>query len=101
MRDRYASARAMQADRLAEEILSIADKATPESVNKARLQFDARRWLAGKLAPKVYGDRQTVDINHSAPDLDEIVESAKQAAKRLGITLPLHLLGWRDDEKAK
>ncbi len=91
--DRYAQARAMQADRLAGEIISIADGASKDTVNQARLQFDARRWMAGKLAPKTYGDKQTIDVNQAVQDSDEIIARAKQAAERLGITLPLYLLG--------
>ena len=91
--DRYARARAMQADRLAGEIISIADGASKDTVNQARLQFDARRWMAGKLAPKTYGDKQTIDVNRAVQDSDEIIARAKQAAERLGIELPLHLLG--------
>ncbi len=101
LRDRYAQARAMQADRLAGEIISIADGASKDTVNQARLQFDARRWMAGKLAPKTYGDKQTIDVNHAVQDSDEIIARAKQAAERLGITLPLHLLGALKDEKTK
>jgi len=58
---RYARAREAQAHREAEEIRQIADTATPEDVNVARLQIDARKWRAGKLAPKVYGDKLDVD----------------------------------------
>jgi len=47
----------------------------------------------------MFTDKAVVDLNHGVQDLDEIVERAKQAAKRLGITLPLHLLG--RVEKAK
>ena len=32
-------------------------KADSAEVSRARLQFDAMRWHAGKLAPKKYGDR--------------------------------------------
>jgi hypothetical protein len=34
---------------------------TGDMVERARLQIDARKWLAGKLAPRVYGDRQQID----------------------------------------
>lgn len=54
-RDQYARARETQADAIADEILDIADEA--EDAAKARLQVDARKWLAGKLRPKVYGDK--------------------------------------------
>ena len=56
---RYARAREAQGHREADEIRKIADDATPENVAVARLQIDARKWRAAKLAPKVYGDKIT------------------------------------------
>jgi len=58
-RDQYARAREEQADTLAAKIMTVVDGVEPEpgKVSKARLQFDAYRWHAGKLAPKKYGDR--------------------------------------------
>ncbi|MDR6393045.1 terminase small subunit-like protein [Paraburkholderia phenoliruptrix] len=71
--DQYARAREAQADTMADEILHIAD--TPvmgqKTVSKAtgieitegdmiehrRLQVDARKWLAAKMAPKKYSER--------------------------------------------
>lgn len=53
----YMRAREVQAHREADEIRSIADKATPEDYNVARLKIDARKWRASKMAPKVYGDK--------------------------------------------
>ena len=79
--DIYARAREAQADALADDILNIAD--TPQigqkSVSKAtgleiaegdmiehrRLQVDARKWMAGKLAPKKYGEK--IQAEHSGP----------------------------------
>ncbi len=60
--EKYARAREAQAHRETDEIRRIADAATPEDVQVARLKIDARKWRAGKLAPKVYGD--TVDVKH-------------------------------------
>jgi len=60
--ERYARAREAQADKLFKESLEIADKATPENVSVARLQVDVRKWHAGKLAPKKYGDHISHDI---------------------------------------
>jgi hypothetical protein len=80
-RDQYARAREAQADTLADEIIYLAD--TPkvgtvttvkavtidgasveevttkklDMIGHRRLQVDARKWLAAKLAPKKYGDR--------------------------------------------
>ncbi len=75
-RDQYARAREAQADSLADEILDIADEADNDSyiddngnvrtnhevVARSKLRVDARKWIAAKLKPKVYGDK---------PDLDE------------------------------
>ena len=57
--DQYARAREKQADYFAEEIIEIADSAEAESaaVSKAKLQIDARKWAASKIAPKKYGDK--------------------------------------------
>ena len=58
--DMYARAREVQADVLADEILEIAD--SDLDPNRARVMIDARKWLAGKLRPKKYGDR--VELDH-------------------------------------
>lgn len=61
--EKYARARVAQGHREADEIRQIADLATPEDVQVARLRIDARKWRASKLAPKVYGDK----IEHTGP----------------------------------
>ncbi|WP_045365369.1 hypothetical protein [Mycoavidus cysteinexigens] len=76
-RDQYARAREVQADTLADEILDIADDSTRdikideqgnertqhEAVQRSKLRVDARKWLAGQLAPKKYGDRIQQNIS--------------------------------------
>lgn len=52
----YALARQLQADFYADEIIEIADNSTVPH-ERARLQIDARKWLASKLKPKAYGDK--------------------------------------------
>lgn len=51
----YAFARQLQADFYVDEIIEIADNARDH--RRARLQIDARKWLASKLMLKSYGDR--------------------------------------------
>ncbi|HGT4302229.1 TPA: hypothetical protein ACM24I_000056 [Neisseria meningitidis] len=65
--DQYARAREKQADYCAEEIIEIADSAEAESaaVSKAKLQIDARKWAASKIAPKKYGDKTELDVKSS------------------------------------
>lgn len=69
--ERYARARETQGHREADEIRLIADTATTETVQVARLQIDARKWRAAKLAPKVYGDRMDLDVTHRMAELSD------------------------------
>ena len=55
-RDQYVRAREAQADKYFQEIVEIADAATPETVNVARLRVDSRKFTVARLAPKKYGD---------------------------------------------
>ena len=54
---RYARAREVQAHREFDEIKAIAENATNDTVNVSRLHIDTLKWRAGKLAPKVYGEK--------------------------------------------
>lgn len=75
-RERYARAREAQADAIFDEMLDIADDASNdwmerspddkrgpgwdlngEHVQRSKLRIDARKWMASKLRPKVYGDK--------------------------------------------
>lgn len=76
----YARAREAQADKLAEEVLQIADDGRNDTyvddegrthvdhdqIARSRLRVDARKWLASKLAPKRYGDKITQE--HTGPN---------------------------------
>ena len=75
--DNYARAREDQAHKLAEEILQIADDGLNDSyvdengnkrtdqdvIARSRLRVDARKWYAGKVAPKKYGDFQRTELS--------------------------------------
>lgn len=82
-RQKYARAREFQADHYSAEIIDLADtdritqKRTIkpdgseeivilDQTERTRLQIDARKWYASKLAPKKYGDK--VLNEHSGPD---------------------------------
>lgn len=99
-RNQYARARELQADTLAEEILDIADKAvlgerlkkdgkgkvlerqTGDMVERSKLMIDARKWYAGKLQPKKYGER--VALDHGVQDnlADQLKAARERAAGR-------------------
>lgn len=80
--EQYARAREAQADALFDEILEIADdgsndwmerknadgenigwRENGEAMRRSQLRVDARKWMAGKLKPKKYGDK--IDLNVS------------------------------------
>ncbi len=80
--EQYARAREVQADTLADEILEIADDASndwmqrndPENpgwvanhdhIQRSRLRVDSRKWYAGKVAPKKYGDKLDATVSGS------------------------------------
>ena len=65
--DMYVRAREARADALAEKAMKIVDDVEPEAgkIAKARLQFDAYRWHAAKLAPRKYGDHIDHDVRGS------------------------------------
>lgn len=61
--DLYANAKAALQESQTEEMLEIADDATPDTVHLAKLRIDTRKWLASKLKPKKYGDKLDIDAN--------------------------------------
>lgn len=81
----YARAKDMQADMLAEEIISIADDGSNDTVetfdkngnpieienkewtNRSKLRVDARKWVASKLKPRKYGDK--VDLTTDGKEI--------------------------------
>lgn len=69
--DQYARAMELRTELYAEEIVNIAD--TCEDPTKARLQIDARKWVACKLKPKKYGDKITHEGNEDNPIIQKIV----------------------------
>jgi hypothetical protein len=65
-RSLIARAREAQQEREADKTVELADKATPENWQVVKLRIWARQWRAAKLAPKKYGEKQTLE--HSGPD---------------------------------
>ncbi len=62
-RAQYARAREEQANHYADVIVEISD--TEKDAALARVRVDARKWVASKLLPKVYGDRQQLEMSGS------------------------------------
>jgi len=71
--EQYVRAREIQAEVMAEDIIMYADSATEEAsaVAKARLQVDARKWYASKVATRRYGDRVQHDQRITITDMTD------------------------------
>jgi hypothetical protein len=99
-RQNYAWSREIQAERMAEEINDIADdsekdyeidpdtglaKFCKESVLRARLRVDARKWTASKLLPKKYGEKLELSGDSQSPLIVNVIRfSDKQSDKDPG-----------------
>lgn len=86
--EQYAKQKRTQAEALALEIVQIADEAevvaqyqgetvvldlSPTAIARNRLRVDARKWVASKLLPKVYGDKLAIG---GADDLPAVQTNA-------------------------
>ena len=94
----YARARDMQADKMVDDILEIADdgrndtyldadgneRTDQEVIARSKLRVEARKWIASKFAPKKYGDKQAVELTGANGGPVE-VSDADKAARLAGI----------------
>ncbi len=79
-RDEYTRARMFQAHVYADQTLEIAD--TAEDAGLAKLQIDARKWYASKVIPKLYGDRQDIEVNHTVKIAEEHAAALIELSRR-------------------
>lgn len=92
---KYTLARETQADTLADQIVDIADDGSRDytedakgnvlvdhdHITRSRLRVDARKWVAAKLKPKKYGERQDLTVgNPDGTNLACAVTFVKPAA---------------------
>lgn len=80
-RERYMRAREAQADAIFDEMLDIADDGSNdwmertrddgstyetlngEHIQRSKVRIETRKWMAGKLAPKKYGEKQSLELS--------------------------------------
>lgn len=62
----YARARQRQNEAIDDELRALAQQVTPENSRAIETKFRMLTWIAGKRAPKAFGDR--VGIEHSGKD---------------------------------
>ena len=87
LRARYAEACEDRADRLAEELLELADMPIPEGLDgpgksaclqQLRLKVAARKWIACKLKPRQYGDRIDLEVRHTSISITAALADAER-----------------------
>ena len=76
-----------RADRLAEELMELADESMPEGldgpsksawVQQLRLRVDVRKWAASKLKPKTYGERLDLSVSNEPISIIAALEAAQR-----------------------
>jgi len=79
----YIKAREEAAHALADEAKEIADTATPVNAVTAKLQIDARRWLAKVMNPKDFSENTgtTVQVNVGQLMLDDLRKRTVQTVE--------------------
>jgi hypothetical protein len=83
----YREAQQDRADRLAEQIIELADTPMPEDlegkersawVQHLRVQIEARKWTAAKLYPRIYGERLDVSMTETRISITAALAEAEQ-----------------------
>lgn len=90
----YARAREVGYQLMADELLEIADDGRNDTylideetgakgvdhdvIARSRLRVDTRKWLLSKALPKIYGDKQTIDVGGT----DDLLAALKAAGER-------------------
>ena len=87
LRRQYDQAIEDRGDRLAEELIELADQAMPAGldgpaasawVQQLRLKVDVRKWAASKLRPRVYGERIDVAVRGEGISILRALEDANR-----------------------
>ena len=84
--EQYDRARATMIERLADEVMELADAPVakldngatdPGLVRHRQLQVDTRKWFLSKLAPKIYGDRLDVSVSDTRISISGALQAAQ------------------------
>lgn len=97
----YTRAREVQAEYLADEIISISDdgsndtmqtefgeKENKEWTSRSKLRVEARKWVAAKLKPKKFGDKLDVTSDHKPLNTIDLSGLTYEQLKELANSKP-------------
>jgi hypothetical protein len=96
--EQYARAREIGYTLMADEIIDISDESQgdtykdsngvmrtdQEVVGRARLRVDTRKWILSKCLPKIYGDKQQLEVSGSL-GIGELLDEANRREKNAGL----------------
>lgn len=68
-REKYEQAKKLKAEMAIERGIDVVRNATPETVGVAKLTWEAQKWLAGKMDPEAFGEKQQPLVNISVGSL--------------------------------
>lgn len=71
---KYARAREVGYEKMADELLEIADNLEGGD-NRDRLRVETRKWLLSKVLPKVYGEKSTVEMSVVKRDASQLTDA--------------------------
>lgn len=91
---RYAHARSLGLEVIADEIMEISDDgrndwiereeggmdANHEHINRSKLRVDSRKWLLSKMRPDKYGDASKLTVDGTGPGGSIVIAAAKLEA---------------------
>ena len=99
LKARYIRAVEDRADRLAEELIQLADTPMPAGldgpsssawVQLLRVRIDVRKWAASKLKPKAYGERLDVSLTETRISISAALgEAQRRLQGHTSIDIPL------------
>lgn len=90
--ERYVRAREAATEDMLEDILEIADHPELDAQEK-RVRIDTRKWAMGKLKPKKYGDKQTVDVGNKDGETLKVENNVDTVALTLKLAQALNAVG--------
>lgn len=76
--NRFLRAREAQQDALVDNTLEIADNATTENWQVARLRIQAIQWRAARLASKIYGEKSQLNVTVNDALSDRLTAALKR-----------------------
>ena len=78
----YRQARLLMAQALVDKALHLAENATNHTIGRDRLEIDTLRWVAARMNPAEFGDRQIVDGNQNTTLEIRVVEEEAPLSPR-------------------